>query len=128
MNVGWWSGYFKAAALFNLAVAVPMLVMPQLVAVILGDASLNHPPLTQLLAWMILTFGVSYWLVARDPMRNRTIVAIGAMGKLGVVVIAWIGFASGSAPLLLALLTVADLLWAIGFLRFHIVSARGQGG
>ncbi len=124
MKLSWWSGYFKAAALFNLAVALPMLVMPPLVAVMLGDASLNHPPLTQLLAWMILTFGVGYWLVARDPVRNGTIAALGAMGKLGVVVIAWIGFASGSTPLLLALLTVADLLWAIGFLRFYIVSAQ----
>ena len=128
MSLAWWSGYFRLAALFNVAVALPMLVMPQLAAILLGDVSFNHPPLTQLLAWLILSFGIGYWLVGRDPVGNRAIALLGTIGKLGVVAIAWIGFGQGTTPLVLALLTLADLVWAIGFLRFYAGSARRAGG
>ena len=119
-----WRTIFIAAGLFNLAVGLPMLATPDLMFAALGATGLSHPLYTPSLAWMIAVFGVGYLLVARDPLRNRDIALIGALGKLGFVAIAWTAAARGQAPLSIAALASGDLAWALLFLGFYRQTAK----
>ena len=119
-----WRTIFTAAGLFNLAVAIPMLVAPDPMFAALGATGLAHPLYTPSLAWMIAVFGGGYLLVARDPLRNRDIALMGALGKLGFVAIVWTAAARGEAPVGIAALASGDLAWALLFLGFYRQTAK----
>jgi hypothetical protein len=109
---------FYVAAIFNFA-AVLLLHPASGMATML---SLTPAPgagvFDQIALLAIAAFGVGYWLVARNPDRNRDLVKISLAAKLGVVAIIGMHFLTGSANANLVLLVSGDLLFALAFVYF----------
>ena len=120
-----WQKFFVFAALFNLSAGLPMIFAPELFYQLL----LISEPITveaklymDLFAVLVLTFGWAYWTISRDPPAHRDLVLMGVIGKLLVVVVAWYHALAGTGPLNLALLILADLAFALVFLRYYLLS------
>jgi hypothetical protein len=109
---------FSVAALFNFA-AVLLLHPASGMATMLGlSPAAGTGVFDQIALLAIFAFGVGYWLVARNPERNRDLVKVSLAAKLGVVAIIGAHFLAGSANARLVLLVSGDLLFAVAFLYF----------
>lgn len=113
-----WRGLFAVAALFNFAVAAAMLAAPAQVAERLDISGPGGPFAILMTAILIGAFGVGYALVARAPAQNRGIVWIGAIGKLGVVVLAAMQYGAGIVPAGTFALSLGDLVFVLLFALF----------
>lgn len=120
-----WQKFFVFAALFNLSAGLPMIFAPELFYSLLfidGSISPEAQLYVDLFAVLVLTFGWAYWTISRDPPAHRDLVLMGIIGKTLVVVVAWYHALAGAGPFNLALLVIADLVFALFFLRFYLVS------
>ncbi|CAE6823026.1 hypothetical protein R70006_06777 [Paraburkholderia domus] len=109
---------FYVAAVFNFA-AVVLLHPASGMAAILGlSPAPGSGVFDQIALLAIFAFGVGYWLVARNPERNRDLVKIALAAKLGVVAIIVAHFLADSANARLVLLVSGDLLFSLAFLYF----------
>lgn len=114
-----WRLAFRAAALFNWSVAIPLWLAPVWLTTLLGLQPIPTDILyTDLFAVLVLTFGVGYWWVGADPARNRVVLQMGICGKLLVVLVGYQHFLAGGTNLPFAALVTGDLLWALLFWRF----------
>jgi hypothetical protein len=107
------------AAAFNLA-AVPIIVVgaryaPALLG--LDPTSARQRLYVDLFAWLIACFGFAYGLAARDLPRFWPLVALGALAKAGVVVLAFAYFLTGHASVLVALLATGDAVFTGAFVQ-----------
>ena len=105
---------FWIAALFNFLVGFPMLLAYPLVARVLG---LEGPPTVwfHITAAIVVVFGYAYARIARDPVKYRSYVALGAIAKLAFVVVIYGHWLNGTVPGPVALLVTADLVFALLF-------------
>lgn len=118
-----WRLLFAAAALFNFGAGIPALLAPASVLAALGIAPLPHDLFVRTTGWMIVLFGIGYWLVSRDLSR-RELVWLGALGKAGAFLLfAW-AWGRGMLPLLPFALGVGDLLFAGAFVVFLRTPSR----
>lgn len=76
--------FFVGAALFNFGAGLPALLAPAWALETFGLAPLPDHLFVRATGLLVATFGIAYWLVARDLAR-RDIVWLGVVGKLGVV-------------------------------------------
>jgi len=111
---------FGAAATFNLTVGLALLLLrPWLSPLLrLDPISGTNLILFYLAVGLIIMFGYSYALVARDPVRYRPYVSLGAIGKLigaASVLIPWL---AGAVSWRLAPLASGDLTFAVMFLVY----------
>jgi len=120
-----WQKFFVFAALFNLSAGLPMIFAPELFYRLL----FIDEPITQaaklyvdLFAVLVITFGWAYWTISRDPPAHRDLVFMGFIGKMLVVIVAWFHALAGTGPLNVALLILADLAFALLFLRYYLLS------
>ncbi|SAL79838.1 hypothetical protein AWB68_05723 [Caballeronia choica] len=109
---------FYVAAVFNLGAVVLLHPASGMAAALAVSPAPGSGVFDQIALVAILAFGIGYWLVARDPDRNRDLVKIGMAAKLGVVAIVIAHFLTGSANAMLLLLVSGDLLFALAFLYF----------
>lgn len=111
---------FNTAALFNLAAGIPLLVAPGFMA---GLFSLEVTPagtlFMQLTALAIAGFGIIYGLIARDPLRHRPYILLGAGLKIGVVGFVYFYWLRGQIGALFPALAVGDVIFTILFLRAY---------
>jgi len=99
-----WKAFFWAAAIFNFAIGLAGMFAP--------EASVDG----RVIGLLIFAFGIIYFLVARDTLRFAPVLWAGVFGKIGVVaLLAPDVFASPVDPLL-AVVLIADALFALGFL------------
>ena len=84
--------------------------------------------LLQIVVLMILTFGGVYALIARDPVRYRPYIPLGALLKLLVVVTFWGHALIGRIGFGLPLLAIGDLIFAVLFLRYYRHTASAATG
>jgi len=120
-----WKKFFVFAALFNLAAGLPMIFAPELFYRLLfvdEPITLAAKLYVDLFAVLVITFGWAYWTISRDPAAHRDLVLMGIIGKSLVVVVAWYHALAGTGPLNVALLILADLVFALFFLRFYLSS------
>lgn len=114
-----WRLMFRLAALFNVAVGTPLWIAPVALSKLFGLEPIPTDILyTDLFAVLVITFGIGYWRVGADPVRNRTIVEMGIIGKLLVVFVGYQHFLAGTTNLPFAALVTGDLVWALLFLRY----------
>ena len=106
-----WRGLFLVAGLYNLLVALPMLVAPEMMLASLGQPVPDSLLTARMTAWLIMAFGVGYLLVARDPPANRAIVWLGVMGKAPIAFFVWLDGGN-------AVLGPSSFLLALGVLVF----------
>lgn len=111
---------FNAAALFNLAAGIPLLVSPGFMA---GLLALQITPagtlFMQLTALAIAGFGVIYGLIARDPLRHRPYILLGVGLKIGFVGFVCTYWFLGHIGTLLPALAAGDVIFSILFLRAY---------
>lgn len=113
-----WKAFFIVAAVFNLALGLPLLVVPEVMASVLGLAVPTDPLFHRLSGLLVLCFGGVYWFLGQDSARYRPLVWLGVAGKGGVVVLLTQAWLAGSVPLLAYALALGDLAFGVGFLMF----------
>jgi hypothetical protein len=117
---------FWIAAVFNFLVGIPMLLAYPLVSRVLG---LEGPPTVwfHIAAAIIIVFGYAYACIARDPVKYRPYVALGAIAKTAFVIVIYVHWLKGTAPTPVALLVSADLVFALLFAA-HLRASPGTAG
>jgi hypothetical protein len=113
-----WKTFFVVAAVFNFAVGLPLLIMPEVMASMLGIPVPVDPLFHRLAGLLIGCFGVVYWFLAQDSARYRPLVWLGVAGKGGVVVLFTLAWLAGSVPFLAYAVALGDLAFGVGFLIF----------
>jgi hypothetical protein len=111
---------FLIGALWNLLGGVAIVLATPL---IFGIQGLKPPqPRVYYDSWIALfmTFGIGYWIVSRELLRNRPIVVLGIIGKLAFSAIFIYGMLTlpGEIPRLFWIPVVGDLIFAILFWMF----------
>lgn len=124
-----WLLMFRLAGVFNIAVAIPLWIAPAALSRLLGLEPIPVDTLyTDLFAVLVLTFGIGYWRVGGDPVRNRVMIEQGIIGKLLVVFVGYQHFLVGTTSFPMAALVTCDLVWAIFFLRYLLIHPERRIG
>ena len=113
-----WTVVFILAAVFNVAVGLPLLIAPEAMLASLGQAVPDDLLMTRLASLLIVVLGIGYAMVARDPVANRSILWLGVIGKAPIPLLVWQG---GGAAVLSSpafLLSLGDLAFAALFLIY----------
>jgi hypothetical protein len=119
-----WKAVFAVAALFNLAVGLPLLIAPAAFYAALGQPPPPDILSSQTAGLLIAVFGVGYGLVARDPVANRGILWLGVIGKTPLPLIVWLNVQAGRAPMSGFVLALGDLVFAALFLTYLLRSRK----
>ena len=117
-----WKIFFGVAAFFNLLVGGAMFAGAQVVAQHMHADTPIGLYLIMMVGAMIAVFGLGYALVASDPVRNRALVIVGVVGKLGAVAIALMNRAA--LPESTFWLSMGDLPFALAFIAFLVSTQR----
>lgn len=108
---------FLAAAAFNFVAGLG-LILHDLWFDLLGITPYPDNTLfLALFAALVFTFGYGYCMVAGDFSANRSIVTLGAIGKLLVFATALVYFIGGQTSWHLPFITVGYLVFAVLFIR-----------
>jgi hypothetical protein len=116
--VTFWRGLFAFAAFYNLAVGGAMLAAPARVAEQLNISGGGAPFAVAMAGLLIAVFGIGYAMVSAAPAKNRGIVWIGLIGKIGAAALAAVQFNAGVIPLNTFLLGMGDLIFVALFALF----------
>lgn len=121
--------WFYAAAAYNLAWGLVVIVWPVSFFRLIGMPLANEIASWQALGMMVLVYAPAYLWVARDPMRHRHLVVIALLGKLlGPLGFLW-ALHGHTLPLLFGLTILTnDCLWWPAFTAFLVRAARRSGG
>ncbi len=113
-----WRGFFAFASVYNLGVGAIMAAAPERVAGQLGVTGPGGAYAIAMVGLLIAVFGVGYAMVSYAPSRNRGIVWIGLIGKLGAVTLGSMQYAAGIVPASTFALAMGDLAFAAMFALF----------
>ena len=119
-----WKLVFALAALFNLAVGLPMLLAPEAMLAGLGQPVPTDLLMTRLASALIVVFGVGYAMAARDPVANRPILWLGVLGKAPIPLLVWLGGGAAALASSAFILSLGDLAFAALFLVFLLTHRR----
>jgi peroxiredoxin/uncharacterized membrane protein HdeD (DUF308 family) len=124
---GWVPVVLYAAALYNLAWGLFVILFPTLPFRFVGMEPPNYPALVQCLGMIVGVYGVGYALAARDPVTLWPLIFVGLLGKIlgpiGFVYAASIGEFPWVAGL--TILT-NDLAWWLPFIAILVQVVRIQ--
>lgn len=81
-----------------------------------GVAMPNHPGYVQLAGLFVLIFGIGFYLVYLDPLRNRSVILMGILMKAAFVAVVFYHSVFGSSPQLYVPFAVVDLVFFVQFL------------
>src|SRR5262249_33642222 len=104
----------RASAVFNLGGAL-LFAFPGTLGALVGFPSPVPPVDAALLAWFVVLFAGLYAWIAAQPTIERTLVALGAIGKAGAFVIFFVCWLFGAASALSVVALSGDLLFAAIF-------------
>lgn len=113
-----WKLFFALAALNNVAVGAAMLIGVDQIAAQMGVTGPAASYIVGFAGLVIAIFGVGYALVALDPVGNRPLVVIGALGKASAVLFTSLHALAGHIPPNVYVLGMTDLVWALIFCVF----------
>lgn len=119
---------FRAAGLFNLAVALTFFFAAPQLATLLALQPAPAPTLyIRILAACIALFGWGYWIIGDDPVRFRPFIIQGMVGKLSVVTLIMMAVAMGQASRGFAALALGDMIFGFLF-AIHLARTRAWRG
>lgn len=117
MSDSGWKIVFALAALFNFAAGLPLLLVPAQALEAFGMAQQPMMLFVQVAGSLIVMFGVSYAMIARNLVL-RELALLGAIGKLLAVVLLTIYWLKSEIPDIPFYLGFGDLAFALAFLLF----------
>jgi hypothetical protein len=121
--------WFYAAALYNFAWGVSVIICPSLLFEALDLEAPDYLPLWQVVGMFVLVFAPAYWWAGRFPGRHPQLIVIGMLGKLlGPIGFAWAVAFDGFPVKFGVTILTNDLIWYPAFLSYLVVAARLQGG
>jgi hypothetical protein len=115
-----WRLFFIAAALYNLAAGLPLLVVPGMMLAQMGGLVPDDLLYHRVAGLLILCFGALYAMVARDPARFGPMVWLGVVGKTGVILMVAEAYLAGRVPLSGFAVALGDLVFVLGFVGFLV--------
>ena len=123
----WIPVLLNAAAIYNIAWGVFVILFPNLPFQLAGMTPANYPALVQCLGMVVGVYGIGYALAARDPVTLWPLVLVGLLGKI----LGPIGFvyaaSIGEFPWIAGLTIVTnDLMWWLPFTAILLQAARIQ--
>ena len=119
--------FFLAAALNNLIIGAMMLIGADAAAAQIGVSGPGAGYSVGFGGLLVAVFGVAYALVAYRPLPNRNLVAIGALGKAGAVVLASWHAMHNHIPQSVYLLAMGDLVFVAIFCIFLAQTRNASG-
>lgn len=127
---GKYSKLFFIGALWNLSIAGSGLLLPKLInKLAFGFRSvIAYGPATFALrlTWaLVFVYGIGYYLVSRDPEKNRGVVWMGVLGKLAFFFTALVYYSRKVITLLTMLLCFGDFVFSALFAHF-LVKTRNE--
>jgi hypothetical protein len=116
MKREWIRPLFVVAAVYDLVLGLTYLLAYKPIFGRFGVGLPNHPGYVQLNAIFVAIFGVGFWFVARAPERNRDIIKLGVLLKLGYGGLVLSYYFMGDMPAMWVPWAVVDLLFMVTFL------------
>ncbi len=120
MNAKWIRPFFVVAAIYDVVLGVTALLFFKPIYNWLNVTLPNHDGYVQWGAAVVTIFGIGFWLVSRDPARNRDIIKMGILFKLAYAATVLGHYFWGSVPAVWVPFAWLDL----GFLIMFIVALR----
>lgn len=113
-----WRVLFLVAGLYNFLAALPMLLVPEAMLAAVGQPVPDSLLVARMAAWLIICFGVGYLMAARDPVANRSIIWLGAVGKAPIAFFVWLDGGAAVLGTSSFLLALGDLVFVALFLVY----------
>jgi len=116
-------GLFLLAAIYDIVLGIVFGLFYVPVYQAYGVELPNHPGYVQLPAMFILSIGIGFLFVCRDPVRNRAVIVLGSLMKLAFSAIGIGYWYVGTIPKIFIPFAIADVvflflfLWALGVTR-----------
>lgn len=111
------SKLFLAAAIFNWVVSLALFFVPGAFLRLFSiSPGIEQPLWVQQFAGLVFIFGIGYYWASRDLKANAQIIRLGAIAKLGVVLIAVLNVLSGDTSWQLLIPVSGDAIWAALFI------------
>jgi len=82
MNASWIKPFFIIAGLYDVALGIAFLLFSSIVFRSFNVEPPNHPAYVQFPALLLLVFGVMFFNIARDPIKNRDLILYGIALKV----------------------------------------------
>lgn len=123
---------FLTGSLWNFLIGGAIVFFPASMAgIFYGVSSEGLPPIAKMalkdFGAMIVMFGLGYFLVALNPTRNQGIILLGILGKLGISMILPYRYFTGEARIWILVPAVIDLVFALLYARYLMVSTWRGG-
>lgn len=119
----WMRHVLIAAAVYNLAWGVLVIVAGGEMFRWAGIEPINYPAIWQCLGMVVGVYGVGYGIAAVDPLRHWPIVLVGLLGKVFGPIGFVHGAATGALPWAFGItLLTNDLIWWLpfGLILLHV--------
>lgn len=111
---------FISGAIFNVLAGLPFLFAPQFMAALMGlELNATAAMFMQLVFGLVVVFGWVYWMIARDPVRNRPYILLGMILKVLVVTIFYGHWLVGNISWQLPVLASGDILYTLLFWLYY---------
>lgn len=125
MKRDWIHPLFFIAAAYDFVLGVVLLAMHPAIFAYFGVPPPNHPGYVEFPAALVIIFGVGFWMVARDPWRNRDIIKLGILLKLAYAGVVLGHAARGAMPGMWIPWAWADLAFVVAFAAALRTLSRG---
>jgi hypothetical protein len=112
----WIRPLFVVAAIYDLVLGAVYFLAYKMLYAMFGVELPNHAGYVHLSAALIFIFGVGFWLVSRDPVRNRDIIKLGALMKIAFAGVVFGHLIFGTIPAMYIPFATLDLLFLVGFI------------
>ena len=116
MIPAWVRPFFVVAALYDVVLGLVFTFGSCRIFPRFGIALPNHDAYVQLPGLLIAIFGLGFWMVSRDPVRERSIIVLGVLLKLAFSGVVLYHRVFGSIPDMWVTFALADVLFMLGFL------------
>ncbi|MDP1797196.1 MAG: SelL-related redox protein [Planctomycetaceae bacterium] len=123
----WMKSVLAAAAVYNLAWGMFVVLMPGALFRFAGLEPPNYPSIVQCLGMVVGVYGIAYGIAAADPVTHWPIIFVGLLGKIfGPIGFVWTAM-HGELPWSAGVMLLAnDLVWWIPFVAIlvHVGNVR----
>ena len=124
---GYYKGLFFIGALWNWGAAINFLFLTEFTFSLIGmDIALSNTIFFTWFLALVFVYGLGYFWVSRDVLKNHGVVWMGILGKLSLFGLAAYHWSIGLITLPLFMILVGDLIFALLFLEFIVNFTKNQ--